>query len=92
MGWSGLFASRRRHHSSVHPVIHVSLAQYCEAFVNGSLLPGHTESTAYTSLLRLHGAAPPTYVLQYDRLADGWSTPPGDWGARDTVFSMRFTI
>ena len=31
------------------------------------------------------------YILQYDRLANGWDFPPGIWGTRDFTFSMRFT-
>eukprot|EP01052_Picozoa_sp_SAG31_P021603 SAG31_NODE_1679_length_7544_cov_3.239758_1_plen_55_part_10 len=31
-------------------------------------------------------------VISYDRLANGWSPPPGKWGASDTVFSMRVRI
>lgn len=57
-----------------------------EAFIQGS--------SAYTSLLYLGGGR---YVLQYDRLANGWSPPmwrgrPGVWGSRDSVFAMSFTL
>lgn len=71
--------------------------QYSEAFINGSLpSPGHTESTSYTSLLQVGDpfaseSYTPTYLLQYDRLAAGWASPPGAWGDRDYAFSMRFT-
>lgn len=49
-------------------------------------------SSSYTSLLSLGSGR---YILQYDRLANGWSPPvwdgnPGVWGDRDYVFSMAF--
>ena len=51
-------------------------------------------SSAYSSLLKLgHG----DYLVQYDRLANGWSPPewqgkPGAFGGRDHVFAMRLTL
>ena len=44
-------------------------------------------STSYTSLLDLGGGEG---ILQYDRLANGWKEPPGEWGDRDRAFSLRF--
>ena len=51
-------------------------------------------ASAYSSLLELGGGR---YVLQYDRLANGWSPPvwrgkPGKWGSRDHVFAMAFSL
>ena len=32
------------------------------------------------------------FVIVYDRLANGWGGPPGQWGQLDRVFSMRFRL
>ena len=32
------------------------------------------------------------FVIIYDRLANGWGGPPGQWGELDRVFSMRFRL
>jgi hypothetical protein len=50
---------------------------------------GPASTTAYTSLLQV---GPRQFLLQYDRLANGWKIPPGPWGDRDYTFSMRFTL
>ena len=57
-----------------------------EAFMQGS--------SAYSSLIDMGGGE---YVVQYDRLANGWSPPmwkgrAGVFGSRDYVFAMRFTV
>jgi hypothetical protein len=51
--------------------------RFQEGFANGSAAGakgGPAGSTNYTSLLQV---APCEYVLQYDRLANGWQFPPG---------------
>jgi hypothetical protein len=74
--------------------------QYSTGFVNGTtpcepqnvsrgqagFIPA--SSTSYTSLLQV---APDEFVVHYDRLANGWATPPGVWGRFDFTFSMRFS-
>lgn len=62
--------------------------QYSADFINASAANQFVQgSTSYTSLLDLgDGVA----LVQYDRLAHGWSEPPGPWGDRDRTFSMRF--
>lgn len=57
------------------------------------------QSTAYTSLIPIpiaddHDRSRTTheYVLLYDRLANGWGGPPGEWGDHDRVFSLRFRL
>jgi hypothetical protein len=50
---------------------------------------GPSPTTAYTSLLQV---GPRQFLLQYDRLANGWKMPPGRWGDSDQTFSMRFTL
>jgi hypothetical protein len=37
-------------------------------------------------------AAEEEFVIIYDRLANGWGGPPGQWGELDRVFSMRFKL
>ena len=32
------------------------------------------------------------FLVQYDRLANGWASPPGPWGVLDMVFSLRFSM
>ena len=32
------------------------------------------------------------FMIVYDRTANGWGGPPGQWGARDRIFSMRFRL
>jgi hypothetical protein len=66
-----------------------------EAYINGSeTICGHTGgsappmSTAYTSLLEL---GPGRYLLEYDRLANGWHYPPGPYGDKDYTFAMAFS-
>ena len=49
---------------------------------------GPPGSTAYTSLLELE---PGKYLLEYDRLANGWHMPPGPYGDKDRTFSMVFS-
>ena len=72
--------------------------QYSSSFVNGgeheglpcstnNSVPRPAGSTSYTSLLQV---APDEFLLQYDRLANGWHFPPGAWGQLDMTFSMRF--
>jgi hypothetical protein len=62
--------------------------RYSDSFVTsadrGEWVQG---STSYTSLLDLGNGAG---LVQYDRLADGWKEPPGQWGDRDRAFSLRF--
>jgi hypothetical protein len=31
-------------------------------------------------------------LVVYDRIANGWDMPPGPWGTRDAIFSMRVTF
>jgi hypothetical protein len=58
---------------------------------------GPSPTTAYTSLLQV---GPRQFLLQYDRLANGWKMPPGPWHKRglngswdhDHTYSMRFTL
>ena len=50
---------------------------------------GPSSTTAYTSLLQV---GPHQFLLQQDRLANGWKMPPGPWGDSDHTFSMRFTL
>ena len=35
--------------------------------------------------------APGEYLLEYDRLANGWKFPPGAYGSKDRAFAMRFS-
>ena len=52
------------------------------------------QSTAYTGLVEVEGdgAADTAHVIAaYDRVANGWSYPPGPWGAADAVFLMALT-
>ncbi len=48
-----------------------------------------SSSTSYTGLIALDDE---TLLLSYDRLASGWSGPPGRLGDADRVFAMRVTI
>ena len=48
-----------------------------------------SSSTAYTSLLALEDE---TFLMHYDRLANGWAGPPGRLGDSDYVFSMRVKV
>lgn len=55
------------------------------------------QSTAYSSIAPIgsHGAKADEeaeFVIIYDRLANGWGGPPGQWGELDRVFSMRFRL
>ena len=63
---------------------------YSDSFLNSSFGPHHCvpESTSYTSLVDLDGDG--TLIVHYDRLANGWPGPPGQWGDRDRTFSLRF--
>jgi hypothetical protein len=56
---------------------------------HGSRDMSRASSTAYTGLLALDDE---TLLLSYDRLASGWSGPPGRLGDSDRVFAMRVTI
>ena len=46
-------------------------------------------STSYTTLSAL---GDDRFLLQYDRLANGWKMPPGLWGDRDRTFAMQFSV
>ena len=48
------------------------------------------QTTGYNSLIVLGGGQ--QFSIVYDRLANGWGGPPGQWGAVDRVFSVRFTL
>ena len=72
--------------------------QYSSSFVSGgnveglpcetgNNVPRPAGSTSYTSLLQV---GTDEFLLQYDRLANGWHFPPGAWGKTDHTFSMRF--
>lgn len=50
------------------------------------------QSTAYTSLVPVGGSNGSEFCVIYDRLANGWGGPPGQWGMYDKVFSMRFQL
>eukprot|EP00041_Stephanoeca_diplocostata_P023748 m.589619 g.589619 ORF g.589619 m.589619 type:complete len:462 (+) comp22372_c0_seq3:80-1465(+) len=47
------------------------------------------QTSSYTGLTVAEDGA---VVLSYDRLANGWSGPPGKWGACDSLFSMRMHV
>jgi hypothetical protein len=59
----------------------------CEHALNETTVP-RAGSTSYTSLLQISANE---FMLQYDRLANGWAMPPGEWGEVDHTFSMRFS-
>ena len=48
--------------------------------------PSCCQATGYTTLTVV---APNVVLLTYDRLARGWSYPPGPFWAEDAVFSVR---
>ena len=48
------------------------------------------QTSSYTGLALLQqSAGAATVLVSYDRLANGWSGPPGPWGPCDTLFTMR---
>eukprot|EP00039_Didymoeca_costata_P023488 m.7309 g.7309 ORF g.7309 m.7309 type:complete len:427 (+) comp3686_c0_seq1:77-1357(+) len=63
---------------------------YSSAVVNAN--SSHTpranppETSSYTGMVLLDDD---TIVISYDRLANGWSGPPGPWGSHDTIFTIR---
>jgi hypothetical protein len=56
------------------------------------------QTTAYTGLAELpatdeqHQRGESRMLVVYDRLANGWSFPPGPWGDSDAIFSMVVTL
>lgn len=52
-------------------------------------MPSPPQSTSYTGAAV---AADGTLVISYDRLANGWSGPPGVYGDVDMTFTMRVRL
>ena len=56
------------------------------------------QTTAYTGLAELpttdeqRQRGQSRLLVVYDRLANGWSLPPGPWGDSDAIFSMVVTL
>jgi hypothetical protein len=46
------------------------------------------QSTAYTSLMPVGGGSGSGFCVVYDRLANGWGGPPGQWGQTDSEIVM----
>ena len=51
----------------------------------GTGTPGSTPGTGTAG-------ATSTIVVSYDRLANGWTGPPGPWGDADTMLTMRIVL
>ena len=56
---------------------------------SASPMPSPPQSTSYTGAAV---AADGTLVISYDRLANGWSGPPGVYGDVDMTFTMRVRL
>ena len=53
--------------------------------------PNTNLKTNPTLTLTLTQVGEGEYVLLYDRLANGWSAPPGPYGDKDSAFAMRLS-